>query len=146
MSALPEYRLCAVLSLQYGDVDVYGNHHGLTRLAEWLKERSGQRALALDAPPRALPSAEYLPLSRMIVEPDGGLLRFSANGDDLMLSGDEGEIARVLGGSVENLAASPATTNGISTHFHLNPRVSPELWASDSVVEVMVSYDDGIRD
>jgi hypothetical protein len=142
----PEHRLCATWSLQYETVDVYGNNGGLAGLAEWLKERSGRRALPLDAPPRALRSPDDRPLRRLTLEPGDGLLKFRVDADDLVLSGDEGEIARVVGGSVANLAASPSTSNGIPTHFHLDSRIWPEYWAQDSVPEVTFSYDDGAHD
>jgi hypothetical protein len=141
-----EHRLHGTLSLQYEDVSIYGNRHGLARLAAWLKAPDGRRVQALDPPPPALRSADDHPLKRLIVEPDGGLLKFRVDGDDLVLSGDQGEIARVVGGSVEHLAASSSTSNGIPRHTHLDPRIWPEYWAQDSVAEVTFSYDDGVQD
>jgi hypothetical protein len=60
----------------------------------------------------------------------------------LVISGTHAELARIVGGSIDNLADAPyrMTEGSVPTHLHLDPTSDPERrWYSEKSISLVVN-------
>jgi hypothetical protein len=128
--------LWAVYSDRHTEVSIGGDRDGLRALATAVA-RGEPDALNLDDPPMAWQEAERS-LRAIHVQPKAttaARIRFQRGGQVLIISGQAGELARILGRSITQLADGPAKINTVAAHLHLDPTSDPErrVYAPDSI-------------
>jgi hypothetical protein len=138
-------RLWGVYSDLHSEIELVGDRDGLRALAT-AAAQAAPLELALDEP-RVRPQQDAHALHRIRLEPtdsDDSRIAIRREGATAVLSGNAAEVARIIGGSLAELAELPQKANGVWTHVHLDPTSDPERhYFAPGSGSLVVSYGDG---
>jgi hypothetical protein len=122
-------KIWGIYSDAHPELDLGGERQGLRELAERIiSAHVGD--VVLDAPPADWEDGTHaLHTIRLAPSDDpADRIEFRREGTVLVVAGGSAELARIVGGSINNLADSPyrVTEGSVPTHLHLDPTSDPE--------------------